>query len=77
MSKPYLYLGNLQGSEGNAFAVLGAAARVAKDEGLDWEPIRKDAMSGGYDHLLQVIKDHFEVEVLAESENGRPQVQPL
>lgn len=50
------------GEDGNAFAILGKAKRVAEKHGLDWEAIKKEATSGDYDHLLQVMMRHFEVE---------------
>lgn len=71
MAKPFLYLGNLEGPEGNAFAVLGAAQTVAKENGLDWESIHKEATSSDYEHLLETIKSHFDVHVL-DSVRTRP-----
>ena len=57
--KPVL---KLVGYDGNAFAILGKASRVAKENGLDWEKISKEAMSGDYDNLLQVMCKYFDVE---------------
>jgi hypothetical protein len=57
--KPIL---KLLGTDGNAFALLGKAQRVARQNGMDWEKIRTEAMSGNYDHLLQTLMKHFEVE---------------
>jgi len=59
--KPRLELGNLSGPEGNAFVILGRAQKVAKENGLDWDAIRNDATSDDYDHLLSVVRKHFEV----------------
>ena len=64
-NKPLLYLGDLNGPEGNAFAVLGAAQRIAKKNEIDWPAIHKEATSGDYEHLLATLKEHFEVHVLA------------
>jgi len=59
MKKPVL---KIIGTDGNAFALLGHARRVALKNNLDWEVIKKEATSGDYDHLLQVLMEHFEVE---------------
>jgi len=60
-TKPFL---QLVGTDGNAFAILGAAIRAAKKAG--WPVERRDqytkaAMSGDYDHLLAVTQDYFDV----------------
>ena len=60
--KPVLELGNLRGPEGNAFVILGRAQKVAKENGMDWDAIRIDAMSKNYEHLLEVISKHFKLE---------------
>lgn len=57
-NKPIL---QLVGEDGNAFAILGKARRVARENKMDWETISKEAMSGDYDHLLQVMMEYFEV----------------
>jgi len=51
----------LIGADGNAFAILGKAQRVAKGNGLDWDAIQAEAMIGDYDHLLRTMMTHFEV----------------
>jgi len=59
--KPVL---KLVGTDGNAFAVLGAALRVAKRAGWtteQWYAVRTEAMNGDYNHLLQTIMKHFSV----------------
>jgi hypothetical protein len=56
--KPVL---ELVGNDGNAFAILGKAYRVAKENGLDWEAIKAEATSGDYDHLLQTMCKYFDV----------------
>lgn len=66
MKKPQLYLGNLNGEEGNAFVILGRARKLtlelgSKVAGADWETINAEATSGDYDHLLKTIKKYFEV----------------
>lgn len=60
-TKPLLELGNLRGAEGNAFVILGRAMQVAKENSMDWVSIEADAKSGNYDHLLDVMRKHFEV----------------
>lgn len=53
----------LQGLDGNAFAIMGAFSRQAKKEKWTQEEIDavlKDAKSGNYDHLLQVMIAHTE-----------------
>jgi hypothetical protein len=50
------------GNDGNAFAILGKAMRVAKDNNLDWNKIKKEATSGNYDKLLQTMDKYFDVE---------------
>jgi len=50
------------GTDGNAFAILGKAQRVAKQNGMDWDKIRTEATSGNYDNLLCVMMKYFDVE---------------
>jgi hypothetical protein len=59
IKKPKLIL---VGEDGNAFAILGRASRIAKKNGMDWDSISKEAMSGDYDHLLQTMIKYFDVE---------------
>ena len=42
----------LVGTDGNAFAVLGAVQRALKDAGVDPAPFLAEATAGDYDHLL-------------------------
>lgn len=58
-SKPVL---KLVGEDGNAFALLGKAQRVARQNKMDWEAIKAEATSGDYDHLLATLCKHFDVE---------------
>jgi hypothetical protein len=50
---------DLSGPDGNAFALLGMAKSWARDLQLDWAPIRDEAMSGDYEHLLETLDEHF------------------
>ena len=52
----------ISGKNGNAFAILGAAQKVALRNNMDWEAISKEAKSGDYNNLLQTIDKYFEVE---------------
>jgi hypothetical protein len=50
------------GEDGNAFAILGKASRVAKENGMDWDKIHKQATSGDYNHLLMIMMKYFNIE---------------
>ena len=53
----------LVGTDGNAFAVMGLAAKEARRAGLSKEQIdeyRTEAMSGDYDHLLLTTMRFFD-----------------
>lgn len=50
---------DLSGPEGNAFCLLARASLLAKQLGLDFGPIREDACSSDYEHLLEVLDKHF------------------
>lgn len=54
----------LVGNDGNAFAILGACKNAARKAGVEKAEIDlylSEAMSGDYDHLLQVSMDWFNV----------------
>ncbi len=54
----------LVGADGNAFNVLGLAHRAAMKAGWTkerWEAVRARATSGGYDNLLAVLMEEFDV----------------
>jgi hypothetical protein len=50
---------DLTGPDGNAFVLLGNAKRWASQLSLDWDAIHTDATSDDYDHLVDVMEDHF------------------
>lgn len=50
---------DLNGPEGNAFALLGHAHRTCAIEGIDFAPIEADMKSGNYRHLVEVFDRHF------------------
>jgi hypothetical protein len=55
----------LVGSDGNAFAVLGAVTKAMKRAGVagaDIVAYKKEAMSDDYDHLLQTTMKTVNVE---------------
>jgi hypothetical protein len=54
----------LIGRDGNAFAILGQASHAAKKACWSkerWAKVRAEATSGDYNHLLQTLMQHFEV----------------
>lgn len=54
---------DLDGMDGNAFAVMGAFSKQARREGWTPEEIKSvldEAKGGDYDHLLQTIMAHCE-----------------
>ncbi len=61
MSKPEL---ELVGQDGNAFAIIGKAIKVARKAGWTAEKIKKfqaEVTSGDYDHVLQTCEKYFDV----------------
>ena len=50
---------DLNGPEGNAFALVGLAKRLAKQLEYDADSIAEEMMSGDYDHLLSVFVEYF------------------
>lgn len=55
---------NLSDNDGNAFMVMGAVTKALKRAGHGdlVDRYREEAMSGDYDHLLQVTMEYVEVE---------------
>ena len=61
VEKPKL---QLVGLNGNALAILGRAYRAAREAGWEYEMIDtvlEEATSGDYNHLLQTMMKHFNV----------------
>lgn len=52
---------DLTGVDGNAFALMAKARRVAKANKMDWDKIQTEAMDKDYDHLLQTLNKYFDV----------------
>jgi len=50
---------DLNGPEGNAWSVLGIGSNLARAMNIDFEPIRKEMMSGDYRHLVETFDKHF------------------
>jgi hypothetical protein len=50
---------DLTGPDGNAFALMGYAKKLARQLEIDSKPIIEDMMSGDYEHLLEVFEEHF------------------
>ena len=54
----------LTGTDGNAFALLGACSSAAKKAKIDRQEIHRftqEAMQGDYDHMLRTCMKYFEV----------------
>jgi hypothetical protein len=50
---------DLTGPDGNAFALLGKATRLARQLNKDGTSITNEMMSGDYEHLLEVFDREF------------------
>jgi len=50
---------DLKGPQGNAFCLMGYAQTLAKNFGVDAEPIIEDMQSGDYKHLCEVFEKYF------------------
>ncbi len=50
---------DLRGQQGNAFYILGVAAKLSKTMGLDSEKVRKEMTSGDYENLIKVFDNYF------------------
>jgi len=60
-SKPVL---RLIGTDGNAFAILGAALNKAREAGWSvakFQKFKQEATSGNYDQLLATVMEYFDV----------------
>jgi len=50
---------DLTGPDGNAFVLIGKAANLAKQLGLDSNAIQTEMMNGDYEHLVNTFDKHF------------------
>jgi hypothetical protein len=57
---------DLTGPEGNAFFLMGQAARYARDLGLDGDAIVNEMRSSNYENLVQVFDRYFGDYVILE-----------
>jgi hypothetical protein len=57
---------DLTGPDGNAFALMGLAKKLAKRLGLDSKIIINDMKSGDYENLLEVFDGNFGDYVILE-----------
>lgn len=61
MNKPEVVL---VGEDGNAFAIMGRCKVAAKEAGWtteEWKAVFDEMMDGDYNHLLNTVREHFEV----------------
>jgi|SanBayMetagenome_1026888.scaffolds.fasta_scaffold59568_1 hypothetical protein len=62
---------DLSGPDGNAFALMAYAERLAKEHGLEPEPILAEMMSGDYPNLVRTLDRYFgHCLILIEPEGG-------
>jgi hypothetical protein len=50
---------DLTGPDGNAFVLIGTAAKLARQLGLDSKAIQAEMMKGDYEHLVSTFDKHF------------------
>ena len=63
------YVINLDGPEGNAFVLLGAAQTLCRQLGLNRDEVFEDLQAGDYNHLLQTFEGYFGPFVTLETNN--------
>lgn len=50
---------DLTGPDGNAFVLIGTAAKLARQLGLDGKAIQAEMMKGDYEKLVKTFDKHF------------------
>ncbi len=50
---------DLNGSDGNAFSLMGTAESYCKSMGIDSKTVIKEMMSGDYENLISVFDSYF------------------
>lgn len=50
---------DLTGPDGNAYALMGYAARFGSRLGLDVKKIHEEMMAGDYEHLVETFDRYF------------------
>lgn len=61
-SRPSKIIVDLTGPDGNAFVLIGIAAKIGKQLGLsssEIEDIKKKMMSGDYENLVNTLEEEF------------------
>jgi hypothetical protein len=51
--------------DGNVFSIMGRCHKAARRAGWKperWDAVQSEMMAGDYDHALQVVMAHFDVE---------------
>ena len=59
---------DLDGPDGNAFAIIGLARNIARKSGLDADAIAQEMMGGDYTNVLRVFDRYFGSLVVFETE---------
>ena len=67
---------DLSGPQGNAFALLGIAKRLASKLDFDWNKIEKEMTSGDYTNLVDIFKQYFGNYVDIEEAGYEGQTEP-
>ena len=63
------YVLNIDGPEGNAFALLGAAQNLCRQLGLNRDEVFEELQAGDYNHLLVTFDGWFGDFVTLETNN--------
>ena len=50
----------LSGETGHAFHIIGEVRKLCKKSGKNFEAIHKEMTAGDYDHMIDVVKGHFD-----------------
>lgn len=58
-SKQKIISVNLDGPDGNAYALLGMSQRWCKDLGIDWNKFEAEATCADYRKLILTFEKHF------------------
>jgi len=67
---------DLSGPQGNAYALLGIAKRLAKQLNLDYNKIQKEMTSSDYTNLVDIFKQYFGNYVDIEEDGYEGQAEP-
>jgi hypothetical protein len=63
------YVLNLDGPEGNAFVLLGAASNLCRELDYNKDEVMEDLQAGDYNHLLVTFEGYFGPFVTLETNN--------